>query len=154
MGTLAFGRDVVDARKLEDEADGADAASCFARDAAVGAVRCEGRLTGFVVSRFFVVEMGDVLGWPGFSGTPDLASEAAVGAVRELLLAFVASDLVGAGPSGARGVLGCCEGDLTVFKVDLAAAFVVIGAGLPPPLVLTGPFAFLLPLSSLPVTAA
>lgn len=81
-----FGFDVVDALRVLGL--GAGVGSCLALEAAVGAVRCDGRLTGFVTSRGFGFEVGDVFVLGALSDAPDLAIEAAVGAVSELLLAF------------------------------------------------------------------
>ena len=69
--------------------------SCFARDEAVGAVRCDGRSIGFVASRGFGFDVGDVLLLDALSEAPPfLAIEAAVGAVREVLLAFFSGALL------------------------------------------------------------
>lgn len=86
-----------DALAVTDEAL---AESCFAREAAVGAVRCDGRLMGLVGSRFFgTCELDDFdsdLSTPN----PVRAIEAAVGAVSELLLAFFVGILVAGGVFG------------------------------------------------------
>ena len=69
--------------------DGSVDGSCFAREAAVGAVRCDGRLTGLVTSLGFGFDDGDVvltLAPEALSEPADLAAHAAVGAVRELRL--------------------------------------------------------------------
>ena len=69
----------------------AGAASCLAREAAVGAVRREGRSTGFVPCLALGLEGGDCLDEVDTdrSGAAARATEAAVGAVRELRLAFL-----------------------------------------------------------------
>ena len=95
-----FGRDVVDDFKLEIEAlpfivgfDGFEvgSASCFAREAAVGAVSLDEISAGRVVSRGLVLGGDDlVLVELCLSEFAALATEAAVGAVSELRLAFLA----------------------------------------------------------------
>ena len=147
VDAVGFGRDVVDALKfvLVEVDVGAGAGSYFALEAAVGAVRCDGRLTGFVTSLGLGFEIGDVLVLVGFSGAPPVrAIEAAVGAVRELLLAFFAGAFsdVDAGDSvfvddeeafADDGVFGWLAGDLTALALDdvFDGAFVEMAAGLP-----------------------
>ena len=58
-------------------------ASCLAREAAVGAVRCDGRLAGLVVSRLTAGTEGLTV-----DSLLSRAAEAAVGATRELRLAL------------------------------------------------------------------
>jgi len=61
-------------------------ASCLAREAAVGAVRCDGRLAGLVVSRLTAGAEGLTV-----DSLLSRADEAAVGATRELRLALRAT---------------------------------------------------------------
>jgi len=71
--------------------------SCLARDAAVGAVRCDGRLAGLVVSRL-------TAGTEGLTVDSLRADEAAVGATRELRLALRTTLVLGV-PVGERVAL-------------------------------------------------
>lgn len=87
-----LGRDVVDGLVVGTEVVlGAGAASCFAREAAVGAVSREGRSMGFVVSLGLAREAVDCCEVFDVdrSAPAVLATEAAVGAVNELRLGFL-----------------------------------------------------------------
>ena len=120
----------------------AAAASCFAREAAVGAVRREGKSIGFVASLGFDFAGGDCfeLVETVRSEPAARATEAAVGAVRELLLAFFGSSLVSDGLElavfgDAVGADGLADdgvlGDLMELAAGFAAAFVDIDDGFP-----------------------
>lgn len=89
--------------------------SCFAREAAVGAVRRDGRSTGLVPSRGLgLVVLGEVAWTAG--AVADFAAEEAVGAVRELRLGF------------DRGAFATGDLGVTVFGDDVAGCE-VIGEG-------------------------
>lgn len=105
------------------------AGSCFAFDEAVGAVRCDGRLTGLVTPLGFAAAVGEVFVLSGAG--PARAIDAAVGAVKELLAGFEAADeLVEVAALTAEGVLGCDMGDLTAFPLGLVADLVDMADGL------------------------
>ena len=135
-GAVAFGRDgnVV----FGTEGTGGTSASCFALDAAVGASRWDGTFAGFVTSRGLGLAVGDVFVLDELSApAPERARDAAVGAVRELLLGFLSGALC-AGDAVEDpdtfvevGVLGWLAGDLTALEEVLGGAFVDIAAGLP-----------------------
>ena len=136
-----FGFEVVDARRLLLAGFDCISGSCFAREDAVGAVRCEGRLTGFVVSLGLGLEVAVL---DALSLGPDRAIDAAVGAVRELRLAFLRGALAGcafgdsvfAGFEAKLAEVGvlALAGDLIVVAAGFGGALVEIAAGLPVPL--------------------
>lgn len=88
-GAAALGRDETVVVRGAVGTGGASG-SCFALDAAVGASRCDETFAGFVTSRGFGFDVGDVFVVDEVSVlAPERASDAAVGAVRELLLGFL-----------------------------------------------------------------
>lgn len=87
-----FGLVVVEARKLLVAGFDCVSGSCFARDDAVGAVRCDGRLIGFVASLGLAFEVAVPA---DLSPGPVRAIDAAVGAVSELRLGFLRGALAG-----------------------------------------------------------
>lgn len=116
---VGFGRALRDARMLL-ELD--DSPSCRAREAAVGAVRCEDTFAGRVVCGLVAVDD------PVFvlsAAAPARAIEAAVGAVRELLLFFGIVVFFTTGEEGASD-LGV-RGDL--IELELVVALVVMAFG-------------------------
>lgn len=136
-----FGVDVVELRRLLVAGFDVASGSCFARDEAVGAVRCEGRLIGLVVSLGLGLEVA-ALG--PLSLGPDRAIEAAVGAVSELRLGFLSGALAGCafGDSVSAGFEAdvadvgvlALAGDLTELAAGFEGALVEMAAGLPVPL--------------------
>lgn len=138
-GAAALGRDgiVVDRGAV---GTGGASGSYFALEAAVGASRCEETFAGFVTSRGLGFEVGDVFVVDEASVlAPERASDAAVGAARELLLGFLSGafsdgeDVEVAAADGfvEVGVFGWLASDLTAFAEALGGAFVDIAAGLP-----------------------
>lgn len=141
-----FGFVLVEALGLKVGAGGA-AASCLARDAAVGAVSRDGRLMGLVTSRGLVLAVGGdcfELVDTERSAFEARATEAAVGAVKELRLAFFVGCLVAGGEvtgfeaggaadlvkDGVRGGLPMA-GDFTLGAGALDADFVLSDGTLP-----------------------
>lgn len=153
---------MVDALPLNPPVLGAaDAGSCFALEAAVGAVRREGKLIAFVPSLGLTFELSDCLLVVETvrSDPAALATDAAVGAVSELRLAFFVGSLVetdlGDSVFGTlfvgslvetdlgdsvfevldvlaeSGVFGWLAGDLMLLDDGLAGDFVEMEAGLP-----------------------
>ena len=150
-----FGREVVDDFRLELESlpfmvglieVEAGSASCFAREAAVGAVSLDEISAGLVASRGLVLG-GEalVLVELCLSVFAALATEAAVGAVSELRLAFLAGsrelvafdvalgeEVDGAlAEDGVRGWLFVSEGDFSELEDAFEGALVDMAAGLP-----------------------
>lgn len=120
----ALGRDAIEGFAVLAELAPLSVGSCFAREEAVGAVRWEEMFAGLVTSRFFVAADGEVFSDPDFSAR---AIDAAVGAVSELLLAFLVGAFEGA---DAWADFGVC-GDFTELGAGLDVVFVDIAPGLP-----------------------
>lgn len=99
------------------------ACSSLARDAAVGAVKREDTSAGFVTSRGFALAVGDVC----LSAAAARATDAAVGAVRELLLAFLLRPLWEVADVAGLAWFG---GDLTELGAGFDAVLVELAAGL------------------------
>lgn len=138
---------------MDVEAAGGWPASRFAADEAVGAVRCEGRLTGRVGDLGRVLAGGEdlLVGWPaGFAVVPVdfvFAADDAVDAVSELLLAFLVGSRGAAvsatcgdcfgesvftdGALAERGVLGWLAGDLGTLELAFGDDLSVMAGGLP-----------------------
>lgn len=121
---VGFGRDAIEDFMLLVGAALLGIGSCFAREDAVGAVRWEEMFIGFVTSRFFGAADGEVFSEADFSA---LAMDAAVGAVSELLLGFLAGIFEGAVACADFGV----RGDVTALVDGFDVALVDIAAGLP-----------------------
>lgn len=137
-----FGFVVVDDFKLLVAGFDCVSGSCFAREEAVGAVRCDGRLTGFVVSLGLGFELAVLV---ALSPGAERAIDAAVGAVREARLGFLRGALAGCAFGDSVfvsfdtdiadvGVLAAA-GDLTVVLAGFEGALVEMAAGLLVPFV-------------------
>lgn len=126
---LGFGTDVVECLSAFEGASCAVEGSCFARDAAVGAVRCDGISIGFVTCRGFALEFGDGFVLGDLSEVvPDRAIDAAVGAVKETLLGFFAACLSAVAPGEP---LAWLAEDVPVFAAGFVRGVVDTGTGLP-----------------------